>query len=87
MIEMPENGAEGLGLSLIIYVTAITAAFSIIATPIYFAIQPTQVENPGLAAYNAPPGTRLYPILTAKTETPGGALRVTKVDDRNIVRR
>ncbi len=68
MIEIPDNGAEGLGLSLTIYVVAITVTFLIIATPIYFAVQPARLENPGLAAYKAPPGTLLVPVLGPKTD-------------------
>jgi hypothetical protein len=63
MATISNDPAEGLGLSLTIYVAAIAAAVVVLGTPIYFATKAVQHENPGLAAYRAPPGTRVIPEM------------------------
>lgn len=66
MGEVSDAAAEGLGLSLAIYLAAIGAVLVVLGTPIYLFTGPTQLENHGLAAYHAPPGTRLIPEIRPK---------------------
>ena len=39
----PQN--DGLGLSLLIYLTAMLCGLSVIALPVYFTVRPTVIEN------------------------------------------
>ena len=61
MGKISNDVSEGLGVSLGIYMTAIAVAVLILGTPVYLITKPTRFENPGMAAYKAPPGTRLIP--------------------------
>lgn len=46
-MESPES--EGLGLSLLVYMAAITGTLAVLAVPAYFATRPQVYENPPLA--------------------------------------
>jgi hypothetical protein len=68
MGKVSDDADEGLGLSLAIYLAAIGAAILVLGTPVYFATKPTQLGNPGMAAYQAPAGTRLVPENRPKAD-------------------
>jgi hypothetical protein len=70
MGKVSNDDAEGLGLSLTIYLAAIGAAVVVLSTPIYFATRATRLENPGVAAYQIPPRVRLIPEVSAKAYLP-----------------
>lgn len=46
---MDASESEGLGLSVLLYMGAITGALAVIAVPVYFATQPDVYKNPPLA--------------------------------------
>jgi hypothetical protein len=50
---------EGLGGSLLLYITAILAVVSVVAIPTYWFASGKTLENPGMAAYDAPYGATL----------------------------
>lgn len=49
---MNSTETEGLGLSVLIYMTAILGGLALIAVPIYLATQPQVYDNPPLARAN-----------------------------------
>ena len=46
---MDSSDSEGLGLSLLAYMAAIIGALALFALPVYWAAQPTVIDNPPLA--------------------------------------
>jgi hypothetical protein len=68
MRKISEDANEGLALSLAIYVAAIGVTIAVLAVPVYFIIKPTKLENVGMAAYQAPPGTRLIPEIKPRDD-------------------
>jgi hypothetical protein len=49
---MDSSDSEGLGLSLLVYMAAITSALALFALPVYLAAQPTVFANPPLVRGN-----------------------------------
>jgi hypothetical protein len=58
---LSDQSNQGLGLSLAIYLIAVTFGLMLFVSPILLANGPTKYNNPGLAAYDPPPGTLLIP--------------------------
>jgi hypothetical protein len=58
----PERVAAALAVHLTLY----GAVFSLFLVFLYSLLQPTVVRNPGLAAYEAPPGTVISLALPAR---------------------
>jgi hypothetical protein len=52
------------------YVGFLTAALAGAVTFVYAAVQPTRLENPGLAAYHPPAAVVLYPLPSTYTTPP-----------------
>ena len=70
MRSAPIDRYEDLGGALALYCAALIAVVAIIALPVYSIISPATYQNPGIAAYQPAPGTRLIPALTRKMDAP-----------------
>ena len=57
---------EGLITSLLMYVGALAVTVLVLGTPVYLLNMPRQIENHGVAAYEAPRGTRLLPEVNRR---------------------
>jgi hypothetical protein len=60
----PES--EGLGLSVLVYMAALTGTLAVLAVPAYFATRPVVYANPPLARSDPLRG----PIVGARLDTP-----------------
>lgn len=56
---MKSHRDQGLGGSLLLFGVALLGVLMLIATPVYFFSGGTRLTNPGLAAYEPPPGASL----------------------------
>jgi hypothetical protein len=53
------NRSDGLGLSVSFYLAALLCGLMLFALPVYFMNSGTTLANPGVAAYDPPPGATL----------------------------
>jgi hypothetical protein len=58
---LSDYNSRCLGVSLAIYLIAVTFGLMLFVLPVLLANRPTKYENPGLAVYDPPPGTLLIP--------------------------
>jgi hypothetical protein len=72
---MDSSDSEGLGLSVLVYMAAMTGALALFALPVYLAAQPTVYDNPPLARgdLNGPVigyrGSAGFPLAFLKKQT------------------
>src|ERR1700730_9700405 len=73
-----QRDADGLAVGLVEHLSLYCAAAACIAFALYYSMQPTQVANPGLAAYKPPPRTVITSAVPLTLErdaiTPAAAL-------------
>jgi hypothetical protein len=74
----------GLGFSLTIYLLALAGGLLLFAGPVYLSNGATHLSNPGLAAYDPPPGAMLIPEPSAQKELPLAVLKRREIVDPAI---
>jgi hypothetical protein len=75
---------SGLGFSLTIYLLALAGGLLLFAGPVYLSNGATHLSNPGLAAYDPPPGALLIPEPSAQKELPLAVLKRREIVDPAI---
>lgn len=64
---MRNPDSEGLGLSVLVYMAAITGTLAVLAVPAYFATRPLVYDNPPLVRSDL---ARSGPIVGARVDAP-----------------
>jgi hypothetical protein len=81
---LSDHNSRCLGVSLAIYLIAVAFGLVLFVSPVLLANGPTKFDNPGLAAYDPPPGTVLIP-QRARNSFPLAFLKHEEIVDPALV--